>query len=105
MAARQVKDQLSDGAEPTRGGFPRLSASQTQGTDPQFGSLPRDRVLPHDVRGTCGRPGCLAAYEVVRAAWLAHGTSADAQRREKRTAATIPNTTMIAAAQMRESAT
>ena len=38
-------------------------------------------------------------------AWLTHPMSADAQRREKRTAATTPNTTVIAAAQMRESPT
>jgi hypothetical protein len=49
--------------------------------------------------------GCLAAYEVVRAAWLTQAVSAGAQRREKRTAAAAPNTTTIAAAQMRESPT
>ena len=33
--------------------------------------------------------GCLAAYEVVRAAWLTHAASAGAQRREKRTDSSI----------------
>src|SRR5215468_8707797 len=74
----------------------RSASRASGGHRPQVGPVRLEplRQPIHLVHGT---------YPRVAAAWLAHGTSADAQRREKRTAAAVPNTTVIAAAQMRES--
>jgi hypothetical protein len=63
------------------------------------------RELVTDLPARLAGSGFPAGALSCAPACLAHAMSAGAQRREKRTAATTPNTTMIAAAQMRESPT